>query len=129
LRSALDEIDGYILVLNTYGINVWCAAGKGTFGTDELVQRIEATGLHETVDHRKLILPQLGATGIAAHEVKKRAGFKVESGPVRAADLPEYLKIGDASRAFPLVGSYGADPGRTGWGLCADADRGCCAVP
>ena len=97
LRSALDGIDGTILVLNTYGINVWCAAGKGTFGTDELVHRIEATGLRDIVNHRVLILPQLGATGVAAHEVKKRAGFKVEYGPVRAADLPEYLKIHQAT--------------------------------
>jgi hypothetical protein len=97
LRSALDGIDSYILVLDTYGINVWCAAGKGTFGTDELVHRIEATRLRDVVSHRRLILPQLGAPGVAAHEVKKRAGFKVEYGPVRAADLPEYLETGRAT--------------------------------
>jgi CO dehydrogenase/acetyl-CoA synthase gamma subunit (corrinoid Fe-S protein) len=33
LRSNLDGLDAYILVLDTKGINVWCAAGKGTFGT------------------------------------------------------------------------------------------------
>ena len=92
LRSALAGVGGYIMVLDTQGINVWCAAGKGTFGTDELVHRIEATALHDVVSHRVLILPQLGAPGVAAHEVKKRSGFKVEYGPVRAADLPEYLK-------------------------------------
>ncbi len=92
LRSALAGIDGYILVLDTQGINVWCAAGKGTFGTDELAHRIEATALHDVVRHRVLILPQLGAAGVAAHEVKKRSGFRVEYGPVRAADLPEYLQ-------------------------------------
>ncbi len=97
LRTSLPGIDGYILVLDTKGINVWCAAGKGTFGTDELVQRIEATQLARIVEHRKLILPQLGATGIAAHEVKRRCGFKVEYGPVRAADLPQYLKTGQAT--------------------------------
>ncbi|MDH4138546.1 MAG: mercury methylation corrinoid protein HgcA [Anaerolineae bacterium] len=97
LRSALAGIDGYILVLDTLGINVWCAAGKGTFGTEELVHRIEATTLHEIVNHRVLILPQLGAVGVAAHEVKKRSGFKVEYGPVRAADLPEYLKTRQAT--------------------------------
>ena len=42
LRSALAGIDAYILVLDTRGINIWCAAGKGTFGTDELVRRIDA---------------------------------------------------------------------------------------
>ena len=44
LRSALAEIDAYILVLDTQGINVWCAAGKGTFGTDELVKRAQERG-------------------------------------------------------------------------------------
>ncbi|MBI5032073.1 MAG: carbon monoxide dehydrogenase [Chloroflexi bacterium] len=92
LRSALAGIDAYILVLDTQAINVWCAAGKGTFGTDELVNRIQATGLKDVVNHRVLILPQLGAPGIAAHEVKKRSTFKVEYGPVRASDLPEYLQ-------------------------------------
>ena len=97
LRSVLGGLDGYILVLDTKGINVWCAAGKGTFGTDELVQRIEATGLHDVVDHRLLILPQLGAPGVSAHEVKRCSGFKVEYGPVRAVDLPAYLETGEAT--------------------------------
>jgi len=83
--------DAYILVLDTHGVNVWCAAGKGTFGTQELIHRIEETGLVDIVTHRVLILPQLGAAGVAAHEVRKQSGFSVEYGPVRAADLPEYL--------------------------------------
>ncbi len=92
LRAALKGISGYILVLDTRGINVWCAAGKGTFSTDELVRKIEQTSLNNIVQHRKLILPQLGATGVSAHEVKKRSGFQVEYGPVKAADLPSYLE-------------------------------------
>jgi hypothetical protein len=63
-----------------------------------VVRRVEATGLRDVVSHRVLILPQLSAPGIAAHEVKKRTGFKVEYGPVRAADLPEYL---ETHRATP----------------------------
>ncbi len=97
LRSSLKGVDGYILILDTQGINVWCAAGKGTFGTDELVKRIEATRLSEVVNHRVVILPQLGAPGVAAYEVKRRAHFKVEYGPVRAEDLPEYLKTRKAT--------------------------------
>ena len=97
LRSELPETDAYILVLDTKGINVWCAAGKGTFGTDELVHRIEATGLKDVVNHHKLIVPQLGATGVSAHEVRTRSGFKVEYGPVRACDLPEYMETRKAT--------------------------------
>ena len=97
LRASLEGVDGYILVLDTKGINVWCAAGKGTFGTDEIVKQVFETQLKDVVTHRKLILPQLGAPGVAAHEVKKRTGFWVEYGPVRAADLPAYLKTHKAS--------------------------------
>ncbi len=103
LRSALAGCDGFILVLDTKGINVWCAAGKGTFGTDELVNRIEITGLAGIVTHRKIIVPQLGAPGISAHEVQRRSGFKVEYGPVRARDLPEYLRTGKATSEMRRV--------------------------
>ncbi len=109
LRSSLAGIDGYILVLDTQGINVWCAAGKGTFGTDELVNRIDVTGLRQVVRHRVLIVPQLGAPGIAAHEVKKRSGFKVEYGPVRASDLPGYLRNRKATPEMRQVGFGLAD--------------------
>src|SRR5512139_2421408 len=78
LRSSLKGIDSYILVLDTQGVNVWCAAGIGTFGTQELIKRIEATRLQEVVRQRVLILPQLGAPGVAAHEIKQRTHFKVE---------------------------------------------------
>ena len=97
LRSALIGMDAYILVLDTDGVNVWCAAGKGTFGTDELVRRIEAAGLSDVVSQRRLILPQLGAPGVSAHQVKQRSGFTVAYGPVRAADLPDYLRTGIAT--------------------------------
>lgn len=103
LRSALHGNDCYILVLDTKGINVWCAAGKGTFGTVELVHRIEAVELNDIVNHRTLIVPQLGATGVDAREVRARCGFKVEFGPVRAADLPEYLKTHQATEEMRRV--------------------------
>ncbi len=92
LRSALKGMPAYILVLNTRGINVWCAAGKGSFGTFELVRRIEQTQLARVVTHRRLIVPQLGATGVCAHDVKKHSGFMVEFGPVRAEDIHTYMK-------------------------------------
>ena len=91
LRRALAGRDAWILVLDTRGINVWCAAGKGTFGSDELVERIESAGLKEIVSHRVLIVPQLGAPGISAPLVEEESGFRVVYGPVRAGDLPAYL--------------------------------------
>lgn len=95
LRKELGGIDGWILVLDTKGINVWCAAGKGTFGTEEVIGRVAAVGLGEVVSHRQLILPQLGAPGVAAHEVRKRSGFRVIYGPVRAGDIVAFMAAGE----------------------------------
>jgi len=94
LRKALPGRDAWILVLDTKGINVWCAAGKGTFGTAELVARITACGLNQIVSHRQVILPQLAGPGVAAHQVQKLSGFKVVYGPIRAVDLPAFLDAG-----------------------------------
>lgn len=94
LRARLGGLDAWILVLDTRGINVWCAAGKGTFGTNELVKRIEVTGLKGIVSHRRLIVPQLGASGVAAHKVKKRSGFQVVYGPVRTGDIQAFVNAG-----------------------------------
>jgi hypothetical protein len=91
LRKGLTGLDAWILVLDTKGINVWCAAGKGTFGTDELVRRIGSEKLTEKVSHKNLIVPQLGAPGIAAHEVKKKTGFKIIYGPIRSKDIQAFI--------------------------------------
>ncbi|MBI5014435.1 MAG: carbon monoxide dehydrogenase [Deltaproteobacteria bacterium] len=94
LRKELRGIDAWLLVLDTRGINVWCAAGKGTFGTEEVVRRVQAAGLDRLVSHRTLILPQLGAPGVAAHDVRKGCGFSVVYGPVRASDLRRFFADG-----------------------------------
>jgi hypothetical protein len=94
LRKALGSLNAWILVIDTKGINVWCAAGKGTFGTNELINRIKITKLDTVVNHRKIILPQLGAPGVASHEVTKATGFQVLFGPVQASDIPQYIQKG-----------------------------------
>ena len=94
LRRELHGRNLWVLVIDTDGINVWCAAGKGTFGTDELVKRLKHHGLEKVVKHRRVIIPQLGAPGVNAAEVKTRTGFHVHYGPVRAGDLPAYLDSG-----------------------------------
>jgi hypothetical protein len=94
LRRALPGRDAWLLVLDTQGINVWCAAGKGTFGTAELAQRLQRSGLEQLLAHRQLVLPQLAAPGVAAHVVIRQTGFKVHYGPIRAADLPAFLDAG-----------------------------------
>lgn len=94
LRKELTGLDAWILVLDTKGVNVWCAAGKGTFGTKELLNRMAIVQLSKVVAHRTMILPQLSAPGISAHEVLKYSGFKVIYGPVKAKDIKEFIHSG-----------------------------------
>jgi hypothetical protein len=94
LRKALVRINAWILVLDTKGVNVWCAAGKRTFSTEEVIHRVKQSGLEKVVAHRELILPQLSATGVSARQVKKSCGFKVIWGPVRARDIKRFMEAG-----------------------------------
>ena len=91
VRKELSDMNAWVLVLDTRGINVWCAAGKGTFGTAEVVRQVKNVRLDQVVSYKKLILPQLSATGVSALEVKKGCGFEVVWGPVRAKDIPSFL--------------------------------------
>jgi hypothetical protein len=92
LRRQLTNLDAWILVLDTDGVNVWCAAGKGTFATEELIHRLHVSRLAHVVTHRRLVLPQLGASGVAGHEIQRRTGFRVIWGPVRACDVARFLE-------------------------------------
>lgn len=94
LRKELAWVSAFILVVDTRGINVWCAAGKGTFSADEVALQVSRSNLAERVNHRRLILPQLAAPGVATHTLKKKCGFSANFGPIRSADIPAFLEKG-----------------------------------
>jgi hypothetical protein len=94
LRKNLDSLNAWILVIDTKGVNVWCAAGKKIFETHNLVRSIKNANLDRIVNHRKIIVPQLGATGVAAHKVKELSGFRVIFGPVQAKDIKAFIEAG-----------------------------------
>ncbi len=91
LRESLAGMDAWMVVLDTNSINVWCAAGKGTFSTQEVAERVKAVQLDKVVTHRRLILPQLSATGVSAREVKRMCGFEVVWGPVHARNIATFM--------------------------------------
>lgn len=103
LRRQLTGIDAWLLVIDSRGINVWCAAGKGTFSSEEIAYQVQRCRLAEIVSHRQLILPQLSANGVAAHKLKELCGFRGRFGPILASDLPEYLQGGAASEQMRTI--------------------------
>lgn len=94
LRQELEGVDVWILVVDTRGINVWCAAGKGTFSTEEIAYQVQRARLTAVVNHRELILPQCGAPGVSALKLKAACGFMGTFGPIRATDIRPFLASG-----------------------------------
>jgi hypothetical protein len=94
LRKELSGIDAWILVVDTRGVNVWCAAGKGTFCAQEVAQKVRASALVTLAPGAPLVLPQLSASGVNANELRTLTGRRVVFGPVRARDIPAFLAAG-----------------------------------
>ncbi|MFW9907678.1 MAG: methyltransferase domain-containing protein [Candidatus Thorarchaeota archaeon] len=91
---AKDKVDAWVLVCDTAGINVWCAARGIHFETEDVVQMIRVTRLSEFVSHREILLPQLAAAGINPTEIRERTGFRARYGPVKIQDLARWLELG-----------------------------------
>ena len=94
VKRALTGVDAYLLVANSRGVNVWCAATGGLLTNHDVVSVLKTSGVAELVDHRQVILPQLAATGIEGTIVHKKTGWKVFWGPLRAEAIPEFLRRG-----------------------------------
>ncbi|MEJ2484890.1 MAG: methyltransferase domain-containing protein [Anaerolineales bacterium] len=92
LVQALDgRLDTWVLVVDTGGINVWCAAGGGFFTAEKVAAAMRVSRLEEVVSHHSLILPQLAACGVDGWKLRKQTGWGVHWGPVEAEDLPAYI--------------------------------------
>lgn len=94
LRKELGNLNLWLLIIDTKGINVWCAAGKGTFSAQVILKAMKKTNLSTIVKSKTLILPQLSAPGVSAHIITKYTGFRVIYGPIAAAYIPEFLRNG-----------------------------------
>lgn len=101
---ALHGQDAYLLVAPAGGINVWCAAAGGLFTTHQVISILRTSGIGTLVDHRRLILPQLSATGVERKLVEQRTAWHIVFGPVYARDLPAYLARGRKTEAMRQVG-------------------------
>lgn len=109
LVKALDgRVDCWLLVTDSRGINVWCAAGGGHFTADAVIAGLKTSGVSAVVDHRALILPQLCANGVDGWRIRQETDWGVHWGPARAVDIPAYLARGRKKSvemrqvAFPL---------------------------
>lgn len=109
LRAVNGQIDAWLLVADSAGINVWCGAGGGHFTAATIVAVVNVSRIEDLVDHRRLILPQLCANGVHGATIEEETGWSVYWGPCYADDITAYLGRGrrktDEMRRvrFPLL--------------------------
>lgn len=108
VKRALKGQNVFLLVADSHGINVWCAASGGHFTHHDVISAIKLSGIENLVGHRAVILPQLAASGVEAKIIQQRTGWKVKWGPVYIEDFPVYCENGQKKNAamsivrFPL---------------------------
>ena len=102
VRGDLAGVDAWLLVLETYGVNVWCAAGKGTFSHRRArpahLQRPPRRGGRPRAHHppaaRRSRRRRADRPG--THRLPRRVGADPLGGP---ASLPRRRAEGDAADA------------------------------
>lgn len=90
----LRGCDCYLLVANSRGSNVWCAAGMNEFTEFDVIDVINVTGIKDLVQHRRIIAPVYAAPGIDIGAIKRETGFNIQWGPTHLDDLPRYIANG-----------------------------------
>lgn len=103
VKRALADLDSYLLVANTKGINVWCSARGGHFTAKEIADVVKISRIEELVNHKQLILPQLSAGGVNHLEVKKLTGWTARFGPIYAKYIQEYIQTDKRTTAMREV--------------------------
>jgi hypothetical protein len=97
LVGAIDgRVDAWLLVADSGGINVWCAAGGGHFTAEKIMAAMKTHLPDGLLHHREMILPQLCGNGVDGWRIRKETHWEVKWGPARAEDIPAYLGAGQA---------------------------------
>lgn len=112
LHRGLEGRPVRLLVVDSDGINVWCASGKGRFSVPLILTELDRYDPALLGERPRLILPKLGLGGVKL-AVLRSAGLRPVVGPIHARDLPaflddtplkhrqdDHLRFGLAARAF-----------------------------
>lgn len=91
LLRVLRGFDCWLLVANSRGSNVWCAAGMNEYSEHDVIDAVNVADLASVVTHRRLIAPPYAAPGVDAAAVKAQTGFRIVWGPTHLNDIPRYL--------------------------------------
>jgi len=98
VRHALAGCNGFVIVEDTSGWNVWCASDAGLFTAEKAAALMRLYGLEQRVTRRRVIIPRLGGRiGARLAQITK---WDVVTGPIEARDLPAFLEDPEVTPAM-----------------------------
>ncbi|MFO7979433.1 MAG: HgcAB-like fusion protein [Candidatus Aminicenantes bacterium] len=92
VKRELKGINCYLLVCNSGGINVWCGSAGGHLDNHSVISVLKTSGIENRINHRKVIAPQLAASGVDQRVISQKTGWKMIWGPVYAKQIPDFMK-------------------------------------
>lgn len=95
VRSAMRGLNGYLVVEDSDGWNVWCAGDAGLFNAEKAAALIDLHRLDRKVERRVIVVPRLG--GRVRSPLTALTGWEARVGPLEARDLPEFLASGQVT--------------------------------
>ncbi len=90
VRHALVGRDGYLIVADTNGWNVWCASDARIFTAERAATLMRLYDVEHLVSHRRVIIPRLA--GRIRTPLATLTHWDVVVGPLDARDLPDFFQ-------------------------------------
>ncbi len=126
--KALQGRHGWLLVQDTEGWNVWCAADAGIFSAEKAAALMRAYDVDSLLDHKTIVVPRLG--GRIARRLSQLTGWKVVKGPIAARDLPAFIEGGlVTTQPMRSLRRYYGLPHRLRVGMLTALVAAFCALP
>lgn len=90
--KALQGRHCWLMVEDTEGWNVWCAADASIFSAEKAAALMRAYDGDNLFNHKTIVVPRLG--GRIAQRLSELTGWRVIKGPIEARDLPAFIEGG-----------------------------------
>ena len=85
-----SKVPSRILVVDTEGLSVLTAFAAGKMEPDKIAAAVEESGIADTVNHKRLIIP--GMIARASGKLGDLTGWEIIVGPRESSGIPKFLR-------------------------------------
>ncbi len=90
VANDIENIDGYLMVIDSEGLSVESAVAGRKLTPDKVKDSIKDLKIEDKVKHRKLIIP--GRAARLSGEIEEVTGWEILVGPLDSSGIPAFLE-------------------------------------